>query len=73
MFLIHVNIVQYFLCSKSADGVKIVDTKDREIYTRDNQQLVSLNQDGPINGHYMQVDGRDVRTNAMSTNQRSMF
>lgn len=58
---------------ESADGVKIVDTKDREIYTRDNQQLVSLNQDGPINGHYMQVDGRDVRTNAMSTNQRTYF
>ena len=73
MFLIHINNVQYFLCSKSADGIKIVDTKDREIYTRDNQQLVSLNQDGPITGHYMQVDGRDVRTNAMSTNQRSMF
>ena len=73
MFLIHINNVQYLLCSKSADGVKIVDTKDRVIYSRDNQQLVSLNQDGPINGHYMQVDGRDVRTNAMSTNQRSMF
>lgn len=72
MFLIHINNVQYFLCSKSADGI-IVDTKDREIYTRDNQQLVSLNQDGPVPGHYMQVDGRDVRTNAVSTNQRSMF
>ena len=72
MFLIHINIVHYFLCSKSA-GVTIVDTKDREIYTRDNQQLVSLNQDGPIAGHYMQVDGRAVLTNAISSNQKSMF
>ena len=61
----------YFLFLKSAVG--IFDAKDREIYTRDDQQLVSLNQNGPIDGHYMQVDGGAVLANAISNNQRSMF
>ena len=32
---------------------------------------MSLNQEGPISGHYMQVDGEKVLTNALSTNQKS--
>ena len=61
----------YFLFLKSAVG--IFDAKDREFYEIGDQQLVSLNQDGPIAGHYMQVDGGAVLTNAKSSNQRSMF
>ena len=32
---------------------------------------MSLNQEGPISGHYMQVDGEKVLTNALSTNKKS--
>ncbi|XP_029183358.2 uncharacterized protein LOC114951322 [Acropora millepora] len=48
------------------------DDSDRKWYTR-NQQFVSLNQEGPISGHYMQVDGEKVLTNALSTNQKTLF
>ncbi|XP_073231429.1 uncharacterized protein [Porites lutea] len=53
--------------------VGIFDAKDREFYEIGDQQLVSLNQDGPIAGHYMQVDGGAVLTNAKSSNQRTLF
>ncbi|XP_067042535.1 uncharacterized protein [Acropora muricata] len=54
------------------EEAKFVDESDRKWYTR-NQQFVSLNQEGPISGHYMQVDGEKVLTNALSTNPKTLF
>lgn len=53
--------------------MKFVDESDRQWFTRDKQQLVSMNQEGPIQGHYLQVDGESVSTNALASNQKTLF
>lgn len=57
----------------SQTGLKLVDESDRKWYTRENQKFVSLNQEGNIPGHYMQVDGESVLTNALEKNQNTLF
>lgn len=52
---------------------RVLEDSDREWYTRDHQQFVSWNQEGDVAGHYMQVDGKAVFTNAICTNQRTIF
>ena len=76
-----VNVINYVTYSRrfnlnallSQTGLNLVDESDRKWYTRENQQFVSLNQEGPIPGHYMQVDGESVFTNALEKNQNSKF
>ncbi|XP_067042529.1 hemicentin-1-like isoform X2 [Acropora muricata] len=66
------SLGQSISITQCLEMTKFVDESDRKWYTR-NQQFVSLNQDGPISGHYMQVDGDKVLTNALGTNQKSLF
>ncbi|KAL9958669.1 hypothetical protein ACROYT_G035718 [Oculina patagonica] len=59
--------------TKIEDTARVIDHSDREWNTMDHQQLVSRNEEGPVQGHYMWVDGKSVFTNALSTNQRTLF
>ena len=67
-FLGHVIISVFTL---QEDTARIIDHSDREWNTLDHQQLVSRNEEGPVQGHYMYVDGKSVFTNAISSNQKS--
>ena len=42
-------------------------------YRRNNKQFVSQNQDGPITGHYLKIDGKSVVTNAQRTDPKSKY
>lgn len=59
--------------TKIEDTARIIDHSDREWNTLDHQQLVSRNEEGPVQGHYMYVDGKSVFANAKSTNQKTLF
>ncbi|KAJ7390146.1 hypothetical protein OS493_027185 [Desmophyllum pertusum] len=59
--------------TENKDTVRIIDHSDREWNTMDHQQLVSMNETGPVQGHYMWVDGKSVFANAISTNNKTLF
>ena len=42
-------------------------------YRRNNEQFVSLNQEGPIFGHYLKIDGTSVVTYALETDPKSKY
>ena len=44
-----------------------------EWYRRNNIQFVSRNQNGPVMGHYLKIDGTSVVTYATSKDPKSKF
>ncbi|CAH3149688.1 unnamed protein product, partial [Pocillopora meandrina] len=42
-------------------------------YRRNNEQFVSLNQEGPIFGHYLKIDGKSVVTYALETDPKTQL
>ena len=44
-----------------------------EWYRRNNIQFVSLNQNGPVMGHYLKIDGTSVVTYATSKDPKSKY
>ncbi|PFX27455.1 uncharacterized protein LOC111327610 isoform X2 [Stylophora pistillata] len=53
-------------------NVRVFDTHDRE-WNTENHQLISLNETGQVPGHYLWVNGTSVSSNAVSTNQKTLF
>ena len=42
-------------------------------YRRNNQRFVAVNQDGPIFGHYLKIDGTSVVTYAQRKDPKSKY
>ncbi|XP_022787513.1 uncharacterized protein LOC111327566 [Stylophora pistillata] len=53
-------------------NARVFDTHDREWNTEDHQ-LISQNETGQVPGHYLWVNGTSVSSNAVSTNQKTLF